>query len=184
MELIINEFKTCEEMLNAVNAKIIVIEGKELMVFASGVIYRLNSNGKAFKLAKNVANAPTGYNTLNVKNKTFYRHRIMGMAFLNLDVNNKSQVMDHINGNRIDNRLENLRIVSYQQNSFNSRAKGYYYDKCASKYRSQITVNGKNINVGLFKTAMEANQAYIEAKKIYHVMPDPRPNQQLQIAAH
>lgn len=98
------------------------------------------------------------------KRKTLLMHRII------LNPPDYMQV-DHINGNPLDNRKCNLRIVSNQQNSFNrTKIKGYYYKKQAKKWQSQIMLNDKKIYIGLFDTEEEARNAYLEAKKIYHTI--------------
>jgi hypothetical protein len=77
--------------------------------------------------------------------------------------------IDHINGIKNDNRIENLRSVTKQQNSFNTKAKGYSWHKLHKKWLSQIMINGKKITIGRFNTEQEASSAYQDAKKIYHI---------------
>jgi hypothetical protein len=77
--------------------------------------------------------------------------------------------VDHINGIKDDNRLINLRNVTNQQNAFNTKAKGYYWNKRDKKWKSQIKLNSKSIYLGLFDTEQEARQAYLEAKETYHM---------------
>ena len=89
------------------------------------------------------------------------------MVYGNVDFD----VLDHINKNKKDNRICNLRIVTNQQNSFNTNAKGYSYQKDAKrKWRSEIMVDGKSIYLGRFYTEEEARQAYLEAKQKYHII--------------
>jgi len=76
--------------------------------------------------------------------------------------------IDHINGDRKDNRITNLRDVTHQQNNFNKKAKGYYFHKHAKKFSADIRKDGKNIHLGYFDTEQQAHAAYLEAKKIYH----------------
>lgn len=76
--------------------------------------------------------------------------------------------LDHMNRITSDNRIDNLRIVTHQQNKFNSNAKGYTWNKGSNKWRSQIKLNGKTIHLGYFNTEEEAHQSYLKAKKIYH----------------
>lgn len=81
--------------------------------------------------------------------------------------------IDHINGIKNDNRIENLREVTHQQNHFNeTKAKGYYLDKRTNRWYSRIQVDGKQINLGYFKFEDEylARQAYLDAKLIYHII--------------
>ena len=76
---------------------------------------------------------------------------------------------DHIDRNGLNNQKENLRVVTNQQNAFNQNAKGYTFNKPMQKFQAKIKLNGKQIHLGYFETASEAREAYLEAKKIYHV---------------
>jgi len=76
--------------------------------------------------------------------------------------------LDHKNTNRSDNRIDNLRILTNQQNLFNTNAKGYTWNKTSKKWEAQIGFNNKNYYLGVFKTEEEARNAYLEAKKLYH----------------
>lgn len=76
-------------------------------------------------------------------------------------------VVDHINGDRADNRIENLRLVNHTDNSQNCTGKGYYINKYG-KYQAYIYVDYKPKHLGVFETAWEARLAYLEAKVVYH----------------
>lgn len=97
-------------------------------------------------------------------NKLGYLHRFLLFA-------PKGVIVDHKNLNGLDNRLENLRLVTRGQNSQNravraqSGIKGVYQVK--DKYVSQIQVNGKNIYLGRFDFPEEAGERYDEAAKQY-----------------
>jgi hypothetical protein len=91
-----------------------------------------------------------------------YAHKIL------LKSNNKLQI-DHMNGNRLDNRKANLRLVTSQENKHNNTvAKGYCFDKSRNKWSAKIKLNGKPIFLGRYNTEAEARAAYVEAKKKYH----------------
>jgi hypothetical protein len=78
--------------------------------------------------------------------------------------------LDHINQYRNDNRICNLRSITTQQNSFNSKSKGYSLCKKTNKWSSAIRINGKAIHLGYHKTEDEARQSYLDGKKKYHII--------------
>lgn len=84
-----------------------------------------------------------------------------------LPVNN----IDHIDGVKTNNKIENLRDVTQQHNNWNQQnAKGYYWGKMHKKFMAQIRVDNKVIYLGKFETEAEARSAYLDAKKKYHVI--------------
>ena len=78
------------------------------------------------------------------------------------------QYVDHINGNGLDNRKANLRIVSHQQNMFNmkghksatSKFKGVSWCSSRQKWAAHICKDGKTVAIGRFKTEKAAAVAY------------------------
>lgn len=78
--------------------------------------------------------------------------------------------LDHINGNRMDNRIENLRETTRGLNTQNRKeAKGYTYFTNRSKpWNARLKVNYKFINLGYYETEKEAHEAYLSAKRKYH----------------
>ncbi len=79
--------------------------------------------------------------------------------------------VDHINGDRKDNRPNNLRLVSSRENSRNQKrhktnTTGYPgVDIKKGKYRARITYDGKQVHLGYFITAEEAHEAWLVAKE-------------------
>lgn len=82
----------------------------------------------------------------------------------------ENEIIDHINGDRADNRKNNLRISNKQLNGINrdrnstniSGFKGVSFDKRYNKYFARIMVDGKSIFIGYYGTAEEASKARIE----------------------
>lgn len=79
----------------------------------------------------------------------------------------KKKIVDHINRNRLDNRKENLRLVSSRENSYNHNHKigksgyrGVNLTKDGKKWESCISVNDKQVYLGTFDTVLEAAEAY------------------------
>ena len=116
-----------------------------------------------------------GYKRINMNGKKLQLHRVIYYAhnqewdIHDVSTNNK---IDHIDGNKTNNNISNLRVVTAQQNQFNRHtAKGYSQSKLYNNWRAQIMLNKKNIHLGNFDTEEEARNAYLEAKKIYHIIP-------------
>ena len=112
-----------------------------------------------------------GYRYIQLKGKRYLEHRII--YFLHnttWDINDRSQQIDHINRIKDDNRIENLRLVTGQENQFNRGARGYYWDKQMQKWRAQIMIDGKNIHLGNFDYKTGARLAYVTAEKKHHII--------------
>jgi hypothetical protein len=110
-----------------------------------------------------------GYTMVCVNKKMLLRHRIIAACYLGLDMNSDITV-DHINRDRLDNRVENLRLATYQQQSFNTGAKGYTFIKRANKWQAAICHNNNKMYIGRYNTEAEASQAYLNAKELYHII--------------
>lgn len=123
-------------------------------------------NGKRLKLIKN----SKGYNVVNLcvnsLRKSKKVHQLVAMAFLNYKNNDRKIVIDHVNDNKSDNRLENLQIVTQRfntcktQGQYSSQYKGVYFNKKANKWHSRIEINGKINHLGFFTDEFEAHNAY------------------------
>lgn len=102
------------------------------------------------------------YATHKSKNECFRMH--------NLIMNAKE--VDHINGNKLDNRRENLRVVTRSQNNWNQKKtrgasiyKGVSWHKQTKKWRVRVNKFGKEYGLGLFENEKEAAVAYDEKAK-------------------
>ena len=129
-------------------------------------------NSKTNKILKH-SNHRQGYKEIhlckNGKRKIFKIHRLVAIAFLE-NPDNKPKV-DHIDENKADNNVKNLRWATNQENGFNinkqsnnkSGFKGVSLRKDINKYGACINIDGKNKSLGYYETAEEASKAY-EAK--------------------
>lgn len=84
--------------------------------------------------------------------------------------------IDHINGDKVDNRIENLRVCDDKTNQWNAgprggrcQYKGVDWHNTTGRWRARIRVgSGRRIELGYFKTAEEAAAAYDRAAEQYH----------------
>lgn len=82
-------------------------------------------------------------------------------------------MVDHVSGDRVDNQLSNLRLVTNRENGGNmrfhreGRLVGCTYNKRTKSWLAQILINGKKIHLGLFNTEEGANQFYLKADKMH-----------------
>lgn len=109
------------------------------------------------------------------ESKTFYAESgsvgFMHRFIMGLKRGDKRQV-DHINHNGLDNRKENLRVVTNKQNAQNRKdVKGYTWHKAYELYEAKIKVDGKTISLGSFKLESDARQAYLDARTKYGFLP-------------
>ena len=85
----------------------------------------------------------------------------------------QSLTIDHINGIKTDNRIENLRAISNQHNNFNRHTnKGFSWIPSLRKFRADIGVDYKVVYLGLHDTILDARAAYLRAKRKYHVIEE------------
>ena len=90
----------------------------------------------------------------------------------------KGMVIDHIDRNPLNNKIENLRLATRSQNSMNAKGKGkrdlpknVYIDfeyKGIKKYRAQVMVNGKYYRSGGFDTVEDAEAEAKKMRQKYH----------------
>lgn len=143
----------------------------------TGVFTWRNPNKYRSEYAGRVAGSlhTMGYIHIYVDGKAYKAHRLAWFYVYGewpvLDI-------DHMNGDRADNRIENLREISRSGNAENRhRAReghatgllGVVWRARNRKYEARISVGGKYLYLGLFRTAEEAHAAYLTAKRVHHV---------------
>lgn len=113
-----------------------------------------------------------GYVTIETGRKSYRAHRLAW--FYTYGVWPSDQI-DHINGDRADNRICNLREASNAENMQNQR-RSHSNNKLGvlgvhkrhNGFRARITVNKKIIQLGFYKTKELAHEAYLKAKRELH----------------
>ena len=106
----------------------------------------------------------SGYRIVCLMNKQYMAHRLIWAVYYNKWPNGS---IDHIDGNKSNNSINNLRIATRSQNAYNcgpkkissSGYKNVQWDKDANKWRVRVTAYGKRYHVGRFNTLDDAKDA-------------------------
>ena len=138
---------------------------QQLEVDELGRLYR---NGE---LVKNKTHRD-GYLYITLNGQIYTQHRI-SYALQTGEVPTPDKFIDHINGDKTDNRLDNLRLVSHQINMKNQKLRntnksghvGILFDKEVNKWRARITIDYKNVHLGYFDDKNDAIKARERAEK-------------------
>lgn len=139
---------------------------KELVRFdyEKGRFFWLRETGKGIKLSKNgeVGSYDShGYGQVRLDKKIYKEHRLVWLYHYGVW---PEKQIDHINHERRDNRIENLREVSNQENSKNrpkqknntSGYQGVSFNKTRKKYHAYITIDGYRLTIGNYECLDDA----------------------------
>ncbi len=152
--------------------KINVEELKKVFRLKDGNLERFDSyhSSKGWGIVKNKGNAYDGYCQVRFNSMRIYYHTIVWLLSTGEDIPEGVQI-DHINCNRIDNRFENLRLVTDRENMQNMKVHregklvGCSFHKRMNKYMARIVIGKKLIHLGYYDTEEEAHNAYVSACK-------------------
>ena len=112
-----------------------------------------------------------GYRYVEINKKSYSYHRVV--YFLHnqkwkIHDSSTDNSIDHIDRDKLNNNIENLRVVTNQQNLWNQNAKGYCFNRARGKYVAQICVDYKLKHLGYFTNEQAARDSYLEAKMLLH----------------
>lgn len=136
-----------------------------------------DNNGKTFKISTEDESILVNYWSVDCAG---YVHRGWRNNYVRTQVRMhrvlipNTEIVDHINGDKADNRRENIRACTRRENNLNSVKKkitgykGVKMDKRNGRYRASITSNGKRLFLGSFATEIEAAFKYDEAARKHH----------------
>lgn len=114
-----------------------------------------------------------GYRRINVDGVKYYEHRLVWFYMTGEWPKNQ---IDHIDGDRLNNRFANLREATPCENARNTKIRkhntsgimGVVFDKSRNKWKAQITFKGRGICLGRFDDKEAARAAYEGAKAQLH----------------
>lgn len=135
-------------------------------------IVRAGQKGHVGEIAGGIC--PQGYVRLRIFGKRFAAHRV-AWAWMNGDAEPPAMI-DHINGDRADNRAANLRVVDNSTNLENMRKARAdnslgvlgVRQRPNGKFEARICVKGWPVQIGTYATLDEAAAAYLGAKRALH----------------
>jgi len=139
---------------------------KSLFDYKDGHLYWKKNGKKAGYLR------PTGYHSVEVNGKGLMLHRLIWIYHFG----KPNAFIDHIDGNKSNNKIENLRLATKNQNSYNKKIhpnnklgiKGLRLRKDNNKYEARICVDGKRLVLGGFDDLELAELVIFEARDKYH----------------
>ena len=138
-------------------------------VSSLGRVKSLSNNGYKKEKIRVLRLDIHGYLSVNLSNKKIKRykvHQLVAMAFLGHKPNGNVLVVDHINNDKLDNRLENLQVISNRENSYKtqekyaSKYKGVSFNKNKKRWIARIQIDGKSKYLGMHRTEELASEAY------------------------
>jgi hypothetical protein len=129
-------------------------------------------SGKIYGVkGKEITSKVTGYINIRFRNNNKI-YNLKGHQFVYYIKYQKTvEQIDHKDGDRTNNKIDNLREVNNQQNQHNRvTAKGFHFDRKSKKFISKIGLNNERLYLGSFNTEEEARLAYLDAKQKYHLI--------------
>ena len=138
---------------------------KSLFNYSDGFLYWKNVKSGMVKNGDKAGSLHhTGYYTIGINGKYYSTHRLIYLYFNKI----LPKEIDHIDGDKSNNNIENLRKVTHQQNTMNrksdknssSKYKGVSLNKLTNKWRARIMINGKQKHLGYFMNEKDAAKAY------------------------
>lgn len=135
----------------------------------TGCLYRVLKGGERVESGTEC----NGYMRSKVKGSLVYNHRIAWCHFYR---ELPPEFIDHINKDRKDNSIKNLRACTLSLNQSNRKISsnntsgftGVFYISKIKKYKATIYKDSKPIYLGLYNSAEDAHKAYLTAKGKYH----------------
>lgn len=138
-----------------------------------GRLKSLNYRSSKSKRLMKLTDDGKGYLSITLykygKVKAFRVHQLVAIAFLNHKPNRGKSVVNHIDFNKLNNRLENLEIVTQRENAnkkhleYTSKYTGVNWDKALCKWKSSIYFNNKQKFLGYFNSELKASEYYQNA---------------------
>jgi hypothetical protein len=145
-------------------------EALDLFEYKDGILYnKTTRSNRSLKGAVAGGLNSQGYICVRINKMLVRAHRVIWVMH-NGGIS-KGMMIDHIDRDRTNNKIENLRLVDASENMFNrSRVNGCAHQKKVNKFTAEIWSRNKRHYLGLFETEELAKQAYLNAKVKVHAI--------------
>ena len=145
---------------------------QETFSYGDGNLFWKRPTGRRISVGQIAGRTNHGYKAIGFMGREYMAHRLIFMfhhGYLPIEV-------DHIDGNKMNNRIENLRPATHSENLKNQKIKinnvsglkNVGWARREQKWRVRLTVNGKDKHIGYFKDRDLADLVAIEACDLYH----------------
>lgn len=140
----------------------------------TGSFFWLKANSNRATVGGKAGTCKDGYTVITINRKQYRAHHL---AWLYVYGEYPSLFyIDHINGSRSDNRIQNLRLATHGENLMNrgpqrkntTGYKGIWWDKNKQLWAAMIGFNNQKKALGRYETAEDAARAYDAAARLYH----------------
>lgn len=148
-------------------------QANSLFQYQDGELIRISLIGKRAKIGETAGYlGKRGYKYLSVYKKKYYVHRVIWLMHYGAF----PKAIDHIDGNRLNNKIENLRACTATENLCNAKTrsdnisgiKGVGWFKPKQKWRARLSFNKKEYHIGYFDEKEDAINAILEARLKIH----------------
>ena len=137
----------------------------------SGLFFYVKNNHRR-KAGEIAGCKKNGYVVINIGGHGFLAHRLAVMFVSGSDIDGE---IDHIDGDKSNNAISNLRVVKHSTNMENRRRPHKNnplgllgVQKIGNRFRASVTVNGNKRHIGMFDTPEIAHKEYLCAKRKFH----------------
>ena len=135
--------------------------------YRNGELFWKKTNSPRAKIGSQAGYLRKGYKNIGFNLKEYPTHHIVFFMFKGY----LPKMIDHIDGNRLNNKIENLREANFNENARNSKKpsnntsgyKGVCWNKTKKKWQANITINNKLFFLGRFDNKELAYKAYCNA---------------------
>ncbi len=145
---------------------------KELFEYKENSLYWKDPLFKTRKDKPAGCTLNNGYRQISVKYKKYLEHRLIYLYHHGV----LPKYVDHIDGNTLNNSIENLRECTHMQNHFNQKKhknntsgfKGVSFHVLSQKWRASVWINYKQYHLGLFDDIKDAHTACVNFRNKHH----------------